>query len=311
MSENNSYQGDVELYPPALEALETTDFERLVYLEELNPILLLSFQKHVMKTLEILLHTSNQDGQSYRLVTGFTGTGKSTLFKAFLEKHPPIDLDLGIKSRPVLYVVTPPAASGHLLCAEILRQAGVWTPMVRKNENLLPHVVTALRAQNVKILIIDEMQHANLAKAGPMTGALLDAIKYLGEVLDISIVCGGTYSISTMMLMEDPPLERRFGQPLEIPLLDRSRTLPGFVKGIQRALPLRKHRDLCTDEMLDLIANTVNMTSDSVVRLLKTAANWAIETGEERITKKLIKKIEWQKMPLDDNESWTQRHSRR
>jgi len=182
--------------------------------------------------------------------------------------------------------------------------------MVRKNENLLPHVVTALRAQNVKVLIIDEMQHANLAKAGPMTGALLDAIKYLGEVLDISIVCGGTYSISTMMLTEDPPLERRFGQPLEIPLLDRSRTLPGFVKGIQRALPLRKHKDLCTDEMLDLIANTVNMTSDSVVRLLKSASNWAIETGEERINKKLIKKMGWQKVPLDDKTSWMQRHSR-
>ena len=310
MPEHIPYQGDVNLYPPALETLEKTDFDRLVYLEELNPVLLLNFQKHVMKTLEILVKSSNQKGQRYKLITGFTGTGKSTLLRAFSEKHPPTDLELAVISRPVLYLVTPPAATGHLLCAEILRQAGVWSPVVRKNENLMPNVVDALRAQNVRVLIIDEMQHANLAKAGPMTGALLDTIKYLGEVLDISIVCGGTYSICAMMLNEDPPLERRFGQPLEIPLLDRSKTLPGFVKGVQRALPLRRHQDLCTDEMLNLIANTANMTPDSVMKLLKAAANWAIETGEERITTKLIKKIGWQKIPLDTDTTWVQRHSR-
>lgn len=305
-SDNNK----IELYPTALKALEMSDFNRLVYIEDLNPILLLNFQKHVMKMLEILLHASNQNGQSYRLVTGFTGTGKSTLFRAFAEKHPPLDLELGVKNRPVLYLVTPPAATGHLLCAEILRQAGVWTPAVRKNENLLPQVVNALRAQNVKVLIIDEMQHANLAKAGPKTGALLDTIKYLGEVLDITIICGGTYSICAMMLNEDPPLERRFGQPIELPLLDRNTTLPGFVIGIQKALPLKKHIDLRIDEILDLISSNVNMTPDSVVRLLKAAARWAIETGEERITSKLIKTMGWQKIPLDDDTNWIQRHSR-
>ena len=98
MPEHIPYQGDVNLYPPALETLDKTDFDRLVYLEELNPVLLLNFQKHVMKTLEILVKSSNQKGQRYKLITGFTGTGKSTLLRAFSEKHPPTDLELAVIS---------------------------------------------------------------------------------------------------------------------------------------------------------------------------------------------------------------------
>ena len=134
---------------------------------------------------------------------------------------------------PVIAMEAPPVPDERRFYAEILRQ--VFTPFrASKSAGQLRYEVLRLLATvEVKLLIIDEIQHV---LAGPLLKQrqFLNVIKHLGNELQIPIVAAGTQDAFNA-IQTDPQLANRF----EPAVLRRWRGLPATVGQFRGRAPTR------------------------------------------------------------------------
>lgn len=97
---------------------------------------------------------------------------------------------------------------------EKLRQAGGVSNGLFYASPIEREVVDMLNAYSVKMLIIDEI-HNILAGRNNKQHEFLNTLRYIGNVLKISIVCVGTKD-AYLAIRSDPQLENRF-EPFLLP----------------------------------------------------------------------------------------------
>ena len=290
---------EIHLDEMALKSLELTDWERRVSLQRPQATFKMNDFQRITEKLELMFQAGPHFGARYMLLQGYVGSGKSTILYDFALNHPRIRHDNGEVEIPVIYCVVPADPTENKLSECILEAIGV----PQKERSSVKPPLLARRFMNtnkVRMLILDEIQHVNLARTGKKTSVILDAIKVIGNNLGIPVVCGGTRKVCQLLLDEDKALHRRFVSPEEPDLYSQKEDLFELLKVIEPTIGLKRAKSLTTDSMVDVIAENNNGTIDSIYIALRSAAQYAIETGEEHIHENTFSDMGWEFPDLSD-----------
>lgn len=220
------------------------------------------------------------------LIVGETNNGKTALIRRFMQQHLPTLGDHRTLSRiPVVVVQAPPIPDERRFYHAILTQ--VFQPFRSSySAGRLQHeALRMLATVNVKMLIIDEIQHV---LAGPLLKQrqFLNVVKYLGNELEIPIVAVGTKD-ALNAIQTDSQLANRF-EPALLPRWTMNDDYLRLLASFEVALPLSHPSGLVESAIATKILILSGGLIGEISTLLSRAALIAIERGTERITSAVL-----------------------
>ena len=145
------------------------------------------------------------------LLTGQTGSGKSTLIEFYREYFPPRN-DADRTITPVLIVTTPESPGVKSLAEAILIALGDPAAASGTTENKTRRIFKFLKECRVELIIIDEFQHFFDSKKISQARKVTDWLKNLFNIAAIPVVLVGLPR-SVMVIRMNPQLKRRFSAP--------------------------------------------------------------------------------------------------
>lgn len=270
--------------------LERSDQERITYIRSPRWIGYPRAQE-ILVQLENLLTHPKAHRMPNMLIVGDTNNGKTMLVRRFCNQHKPDDNPEGEAAKvPVLFVQAPPVPDeGRFYNAILELLFAPYKPGDRADRKQF-QAIKLLRAVGLKMLIIDEIHHL---LAGSMTKqkAFLNVIKYLGNELEVPIVGVGTRD-AFRAIQTDLQLSNRFDQAL-LPRWANDEMFLRLLATFERSVPLRTPSNLTDGALADKIYSMSEGYLGEISRVLEGAAVRAVETGQERIDKKLLDDIGW------------------
>lgn len=143
------------------------------------------------------------------LLTGESRSGKSALLHKWQARRPP-SVEGDVDHRPVLYVETPHNCTPKGLSRAILRELGVPDLITTRatNDSLLHQVDIHLKAQRVKVIILDELQHFIDSANRRVINSSAEFLKSLLNMGKCSFVLAGIPS-AVAVIEENDQLEGR------------------------------------------------------------------------------------------------------
>ncbi|MDA8258525.1 MAG: TniB family NTP-binding protein [Betaproteobacteria bacterium] len=270
--------------------LDRPDTERIAYIQSPHWI---GYPKalEVLDRLEGLLAHPKSHRMPNLLIVGDTNNGKTMLVQRFCNRHKPQDNPDGEAAIvPVLYMQAPPVPDENRFYNTILELLFAPYKSADRPDRKQFQTIKLLRAVGLKILVIDEIHHI---LAGTMTKqrAFLNVIKYLGNELEVPIVGVGIRD-AFRAIQTDPQLSNRF-DPVMLPRWANDEEYLRLLATFERILPLRQPSNLVDGPLADKIYSMSEGYIGEISGLLVLAAVHAVETGHERIDKKMLDAIDW------------------
>lgn len=239
----------------------------------------------ILKKLDRLLVHPRQTRMPNLLIVGNTNNGKSNLVDKFVGRNLPDENPSGEHILcPVLKIETPPSPTEASIYSEILGKLFEKDSASSTNAKRM-RVIKVLREIQLKILVIDDL-HNMLAGTSVRQQQSLNMLKYLGNELQISIVGCGTGDLLRAVSI-DPQIQNRF-PPEFLPKWEMNKEFLQLLMSFERLLPLRQQSAL---HERPLAAKALAMCEGYIGELsllLNAAAEYAIESGEERITAEVM-----------------------
>jgi Bacterial TniB protein len=231
------------------------------------------------------------------LIIGPTNNGKSMIVEKFRRAHPSQPLENTMNEIiPVLVMQMPsdPSISRFYYLLLAAMNAPI-RPRMRLVD-LEPLSLKLLRATAVQMLVIDEC-HNMLAGSNSMQREFLNLVRFLGNELQIPIVCVGTRE-AYLAIRSDDQLENRF-EPFILPTWQEGEELMSLLSSFAASFPLRYPSSVHQPELARYVLSRTEGTIGEISALLVRAAIAAIESGEEAINARTL--------ALADYESPTER----
>lgn len=270
--------------------LERSDQERIAYIRSPRWIGYPRAQE-ILAHLENLLTHPKAHRMPNLLIVGDTNNGKTMLVRRFCNQHKPDDNPEGEAAKvPVLFVQAPPVPDeGRFYNAILELLFAPYKPGDRADRKQF-QAIKLLRTVGLKMLVIDEIHHL---LAGSMTKqkAFLNVIKYLGNELEVPIVGVGTRD-AFRAIQTDLQLSNRFDQAL-LPRWKNDEMFLRLLATFERSVPLRNPSYLTDGALADKVYSMSEGYLGEISRLLESTAVKAVETGYERIDKKMLDGIGW------------------
>lgn len=243
--------------------------------------------QQVLDKLEDLLIHPKEPRMPGILLVGPSNNGKTKLIRMFTKRHP---VDENIKGNsinaPVLYVQAPPTPSESAFYSQILTTLFERIPASSADVKR-EKVIHVLREIGTKVLIIDEL-HNILAGASVKQQQFLNMIKYLSNELEICIVGCGTGDLLRAVSV-DPQIQNRFTPEL-LPLWAMGKPYKQLLASFEMVLPLKEASNLATEPLASQILALSEGTIGEASILINMAAEYALKSGEEKITSEGLKK---------------------
>jgi type II secretory pathway predicted ATPase ExeA len=244
-----------------------------------------------MKQMTELLHHPTTHRMPNLLLVGDTGSGKTSILKQFLHQHKEYSRQGdGQLIRPVLFLQTPQEPDERIFYEKILSALGV--PWAKKDRTSFKQqqVIHNIRNMEVKLFIIDELQHI-LAGNTSKQRLFLNVIKYLSNELQISFVGAGIRS-ALNAVQHDEQLENRF-EPFILENWKKDMEFLRLLASFERVLPLKNPSKLTQDKITyKLLAMSHGYIGD-ISNILKKAAVVAIEENIERINLDILNRLNY------------------
>lgn len=212
------------------------------------------------------------------LIVGNTNNGKSRIVKHFVDKHPAIDnpIGRGIKV-PVLYIEAPDSPDLSHFYSIILDRLFAPHKVSDKLEKKQDQVIHVLKQIDLGIIIIDEMN--NLIAGSPThQRVFLNAIKYLGNQLQRSIVGAGTQD-ALRGLQSDEQLSNRF-LPELLPRWRLDKQFLMLLASLEKIIPLKDPSNLVDKAIATKLYAMSEGTIGELSMLINAAAIWAIRNAK-------------------------------
>ena len=223
------------------------------------------------------------------LLIGDTNNGKSTVVRRFADQYPPMERSDGQgRHIPVLLIQAPPVADERRFYDAILSSLEVPGRISHSTGDKQYIIKTTLAAVSVKILIVDEFLHL-ICGSTALHRAYHNSIKWLSNELRLSIIGAGIRSAHNS-LSSDSQLENRF-EIITLPRWTPGDELAQLLITIEGMLPLKEPSGLAKHN--ELIANNSEVKLGEILIWLRTAAEYAINQGEESITIRTLMDCGW------------------
>ena len=239
--------------------------------------------------LESLLAHPRVQRMPNLLLVGDTNNGKSRIVERFRSRHPATDSENGESVLvPVLVVQAPPVPDESRLYGAILLR--LFAPFSHRDraEKKAIQVMKLLGRIGTKVLIIDEI-HNILAGNGMKIRGVLNAVKNLGNELQVSIVGAGTQD-AYRAIQTDPQLANRF-EPAPLPRWNLDEDFMRLLASFERVIPLANPSALTERSLAVKIHALSEGLLGEVSILLRKAAEVAIRNESEKITKGLLDSV--------------------
>jgi len=272
------------LHPSAAQSIELDASGRIEWLKRTRWIGYPRAQELIGK-LEDLVRHPRETRMPNMLLIGHTNNGKTQLIQSFAQRHPAEDNPGGEHIvAPVLYVQAPPTPSEASFYSEILNTLYEKVPTASTDAKRT-RVIEVLRGIQLKVLIVDEL-HNILAGASVKQQQFLNMIKYLGNVLQISIVGCGTSDLLRAVSI-DPQIQNRFVPEL-LPRWQMNKEFRQLLMSFERVLPLRNPSSLHESQLASKILAMCEGTIGELSMLLNLAAIHALKHGGEQINPEVL-----------------------
>ena len=276
------------LGPKALEALQLSDEERIRY-NWTNRWIGYSAAKDITDHLEFLLNFPKTHRMPCLLIVGESNNGKSSIIERFLSLHPADDNPDGRTiTAPVVVTDAPNVPDEGRLYNNILD--AIFAPHKTNDhpDRKREIIFNAFEAIGVKMLIIDDVSNL-LAGTAVKLRQTLNALRALSNDLQIPIVAAGIET-SLQVIRSDTQLYRRFKHK-ELKPWTNDVELARLLKSFEKQLSLKNPSLLESNDIaMRVLAMGSNMIGD-IAYTLKSAAEIAIKTKEERITPKILDEL--------------------
>lgn len=246
---------------------------------------------HILKQLDQLLIYPKTLRMPNLLLVGRSGNGKSSILERFAHRHPVQITATGSPIAPLLHIQMPDTPDETEFWSTILWALGVSHREKDPASIKKRQVKSTMQYASVRLLVIDEFN--NLTNAGKKAADLLAAIKGLSNDLKIPIVAAGTQA-AINALNSDPQMKSRF-EPAALDRWKLDNEYLRFLASYEKLLPLAEPSNLASRELAPTIYGMAGETIGATVKLLKKAAEHAVESGRERIDDRVLKSITWAK----------------
>ena len=247
--------------------------------------------KQLLDKLDNLLTHPKTHRMPNLLIVGDTNAGKTMLANRFVQLHPADDNPAGEAAIvPVLAIQSPPGPDeGRFYNAILEALFAPYNPRERAAHKQV-QVLRILKGVGLRMLIIDEVHNVLI---GPVNKQrqFLNVLKYLGNDLQIPLVGLGTKE-ALRAIQADPQLANRF-EPAALPPWQLNQEFQMLLASFERSLPLRKPSRLADEQMARQLLMLSEGSLGELSVLLTSAAVYAVESGAERIDKKVLAAIDW------------------
>lgn len=242
-----------------------------------------------VERLEMLFRWPRKQRMPNLLLVGPTNNGKSMVIERFRRQHPPV-MEADREYIPVVCMQMPSEPSELRFYTALLSAIGApFRPRQR-----LPDVerlaLSLLREVGVRMLVIDEL-HNVLAGRGETRREFLNLLRFLGNELHIPLVGVGTRE-AYLAVRSDDQLENRF-EPFVLPLWEVGDEARSLLASFAASFPLRSASSIDTEDMARYLLARSEGTIGELARLLTAAAVAAVESGEERISRRTLTMAEY------------------
>ncbi|MEV4281515.1 ATP-binding protein [Actinoplanes xinjiangensis] len=240
----------------------------------------------------VTLNAGTDTARRGLIVTGDSGTGKSTALKQLGKHH-----ELLVRRRrtfagacqPVVYVTVPPAATAKVLAAEFARFLGLPLPRNLNQVNITNMVCDVLCQLGTDLVLVDEIHNISLAtRIGAETS---DQLKYLAERIPATFVYAGidVEDAGLFSGVRGRQIAGRFASIATTPFAYGTRTQreqwTALVSALEHALCLHRHRTGSLVRLADYLHQRTGGMIGSLSHLIRDAAVEAIFDGTEQITR--------------------------
>lgn len=226
------------------------------------------------------------------LIIGPTNNGKTMIIEKFKRMHPsPPGENSDAEELPIVMVQMPSDPSIPRFYSMLLHVLNVPTRARSRVIELESLTLKILQKIKIRLLVIDEV-HNILAGSSSEQREFLNLIRFLGNQLKISIVCVGTKD-AYYAIRSDDQLENRF-EPLTLPLWQNDAEFASLLASFASTLPLHQPSKLDTPDLMRFIIDKSEGTIGEITSFLVQAAIFAIKSGEETISRKILALVDYE-----------------
>ncbi|WP_071883037.1 TniB family NTP-binding protein [Hymenobacter swuensis] len=249
--------------------------------------------QQVLKFLAFLqTHPSSSRMPNLMLVED-TGNGKTHLLEHYVKTcysvHQQSTAGEFKQHQPVLYVCAPHIPDVQLFYSFILEKLHVPVALGARTKMRLQLVGDLLHDVGVRMLIVDEIQHV-LAGSPMKQREVLNMLKLLANTVCIPLVFAGIRT-ANHVIQHDDQLKSRF-ERIELPAWSMDEEYLRLLDSLEQLLPLRFPSHLSEPQLASKLLALSKNTIGGLVNVLKRLAVNAVESNEERISLKQIKRLE-------------------
>jgi hypothetical protein len=245
----------------------------------------------ILRQMEDLLRHPICERMPNLAISAKTNNGKTRLLSHFMSLHPAQDNPGGnAVIAPALYLQCPGVPDEARLYDAILTKLFKKFRVSASPREKIPMVLDVLREIGLRVLIIDETNYTESGSVNQQK-AFLNALRYMGGELKISIVTAGTEEMMRV-IRTVPAVENRF-IPSFLPLWGCDEDFRKLLASFESLIPLPKPSNLSGELMASLLHERCGGTIGELKLLLVSAAECAMRKDAGRITKEVVDACEY------------------
>jgi hypothetical protein len=211
------------------------------------------------------------------IVTGASGAGKSSIVDQIMRSDSTgqiILLDMAANPFNLKF--------GDLLVAALGLPPGLIKSGQPRKIQLPEELAEVIKLRKIKALVIDELHDSMLVPRAEQLKNLSILKSLSNQIYGLSVIGFGIEAARNALSM-DEQFSRRF-YSVSVNDWTENESFRSFLAGVEQNLPLRKPSRLDSAEIVRLLLENTGGRMDSVVKSIKSAACYAIKSGEERVT---------------------------